>query len=50
MRIIETTYWVLEKETEKTVAITQDNEVAKWLLANYPKETILRVTYKETNI
>lgn len=36
------TYWVLDKETEATIARCHDKEVAEWIVANYPTECIIR--------
>lgn len=39
-------YYVLLKATEATIAICSNEEAAKWIVANYPQECILRFVIK----
>lgn len=38
----EITYYVMDAETEATIAMTQDKKVAEWMKANYPTPVIVR--------
>ena len=38
-------YWVMIKETEETVAITENKEYAEWIAQNFPKECIIRPSF-----
>ena len=37
------TYFVLEKETERTLAMTKDKAVADFIVENYPVESFIRI-------
>lgn len=40
--IFEITYYVMDADTEATIAMTQDEKVAEWLKDNYPTPVIVR--------
>ena len=40
----EVTYYVMDAETEATIAMTQDETVAEWMKANYPTPVIVRAS------
>lgn len=42
---IETTYYVMDAETEETIAMTQKKDVAEWLKENYPTPVIVRPSF-----
>lgn len=37
-------YYVMIKDTEKTVAICDDRRIAEWILTRYPTECIMRMS------
>lgn len=37
------TYFVLEKETERTLAMTKDKAVADFMVENYPIDCFIRI-------
>lgn len=43
MEFFITDYYVLEKETEKTIAVFKDADAARWFVANYKTSCIIRI-------
>ena len=38
-------YWVMTVGEERTLAMTEDEKVAKWIAENYPAECIVRFAF-----